>query len=281
MVGAHRSPEEKAPVPDYDVTAILSGLGRPAKRLAFAPVPAGSEVVPVATLLDPDAIAATIAAADDRYGGVGARVAAAQWQKRYCDALITGPLAAMTGAGIGLPVALDRVSFALESGWPRAFVVGDPADVVVYRPRLGGTLPEGQGRPVGTLDDLYGAIVPDLLRHLALMNECVREASHLSLKVAWGNAGNACASVFDRLLDAGHDACAIEADRHLLLDRPESPYYPGLNPLRDPVRYLISPDSSPQRVRRTCCLRFHIPTIEMCSSCPLAHRETRAASIVG
>lgn len=266
---------------DHNLAAILSGLGKPAKRLALRGAPAGATIVPALSFQDPATLERAIAAANGRYGGTaGPRVLAAQWQKRYCDALINGPLAAMTGAGIGLPVALDRASFEVKAGWPQALVVADPAEVVIYSPRLPRPIAAGQGRTVASIESLHEAVVPDLLRHLAAINDRLREVASLSPKVAWGNAGNACASVFDRLTDAGLPECVVGADRRLLLDVPESPYHPGPNPLRDPVRYLApsTPGSSPFRVRRTCCLRYQIPAIEMCSSCPLAFREARVAA---
>lgn len=260
---------------DREFEARLARLDPRRARLFVRP-PDGAEVVPAETYLAPERLAATIAELHARVGGSGPRVAASQWSKNYAAALMSGPLTAMTRAGIGLSAAPERVSIILAGNKPRALLVPDLSAAVVYPPRA--PAEAGLGRPVATPDDLYRAVLPDLLRHLHLMVESVHEVTRMSRKVLWGNIGSAVADLYDRLAEVGDCTAAVAADRHVLLDLPESPYWPGPNPLYQPVRYLdLSVFGFPSvRVRRTCCLRYQIVNKAPCTSCPLIDTEERA-----
>lgn len=96
------------------------------------------------------------------------------------------------------------------------------------------------------------------------MIDSLARASGLTRRVLWSNAGN----LFERVI--GH--CAqllgeahpgVRQGRELLARR--RLVAGAINPLAEPVRYL----ADGTRQRRVCCLRYLIPTLPYCETCPL------------
>jgi ferric iron reductase protein FhuF len=83
-------------------------------------------------------------------------------------------------------------------------------------------------------------------QHLEPVIETLASVSRASPRLFWSNAGNTFEFVTTRI------------DLH-----------PLANPLFAPVRYHDIGEDEPQRLRRICCIRYRLPGVGYCSSCPL------------
>ncbi|WP_257462731.1 siderophore-iron reductase FhuF [Archangium lipolyticum] len=206
------------------------------------------------------------------------RAAASLWHKHYNAALLSGFLAAMTLAGVGLDGSISNVSMTLsEEGLPRAAVLHSLAGIVVHPPRLKLDI----SAPRVGLDVLHGRVLSSLFaNHLAPIVEQVHRVTGLPKRILWGNAGNLCADVYDGLRARPEVAAAVEEDRRILLEQPDSPLMPGPNPLHQSVRYEDLSGfgrASVVRVRKTCCQRYKLPGLLHCYTCPILKGHERVA----
>jgi ferric iron reductase protein FhuF len=274
-------------VPDHsDLEALFapfqSALGPYRDRLAVSPVGDGVDLIPAAALLDQQTLLATVERASDVYQAPDLRVAGSLWNKHYNAALLPGVLAAMTLFGVSVNAAIANTSIVLRGGLPTALWVHDVADVGVYphrlpRPRT------GFAREYRSVPDLQRAVLSALVHgHLDLVIDRLHGLVRVPREILWGNAGNLCADLYDRIAACSEVGEAAAEDRRALLELPASAAMVGPNPLYRSVRYEQAEDSSltrANRVRRTCCLRYRLPDSDPCYVCPLLTRDERVALV--
>jgi ferric iron reductase protein FhuF len=208
--------------------------------------PAGAEP---GDLRDPATLAARLSRFAYQYGEADGRGVATLWSKHHFAALLAPALAANLVLRRDLPVELPVLrTIAGPDGRTTAFLVPDGDDPA------GGEGPER-----------FDAIVEG---HLRPMIDVLSAATRLSPRVLWSNAGAYLEAVINALGAVPQvDAAGLVAARALLSQPRLADGRP--NPLAQPVRYLGAP---PQRVRRVCCLRYLIPSLTLCGTCPLPGR---------
>ncbi len=274
-------------MPDHsDLGALFapfqSSLGPYRDRLAVSPVRDEVELVPAAALLEQPTLSAAVERARQVYQAPDLRVAASLWNKHYNAALLPGVLSAMTLLGVSVNAAVANTSIVLRDGLPMALWVHDLTDIAVYRHRL--------PRPICCFDrehqsvlDLQRAVLARLVHgHLALVIDRLHSLARVPREILWGNAGNLCADLYERIVAGGGGEEAVAEDRRALLESPTSVAMTGPNPLYRSVRYEQPDDSSltrASRVRRTCCLRYRLPDSDPCYICPLLTRDERATLV--
>ncbi|MEP7457446.1 siderophore-iron reductase FhuF [Phyllobacterium sp. SB3] len=179
---------------------------------------------------------------------------ATQWSKWHFSLLLPPVVAAIVVAQHELPVDLSDTAIVLsEDGRAEAFRLSGP----------------GHGIDA---DD-----VPDCLRrlidgHLAPLIAALAAASKAPEKVLWSNAGNVLESILkecETWAPPGHSTL-IDANR-LLTHRSHADG--ARNFLFEPVRYVAHGNETIRR-RKVCCLRYRIPSLNLCKSCPLAFLKT-------
>lgn len=212
--------------------------------------------IPGNALLDPACLEALLIRFGAQYRHGDRRAVASLWSKWHFSALLAPALAANLLLERDLPLALERVQVILtpEGRTERLCL-------------------EHEGTPLPALG-AFTRFTTLLDRHLAPMIEVLATLSGASTRVFWSNAGNVFehfVSVVDQHPMASPDT-AEEA--RLLL---ESRQYPDgrRNPLFRPVRYIESPYSEVQRVRKLCCLRYLLPELNYCGNCPLEGCDRR------
>lgn len=140
-----------------------------------------------------------------------------------------------------------------------------------------------EGRPLGLHLPHEGSVLPpctafarfDALieRHLKPVIEVMASVSKASPRLFWSNAGNLFefATTQIELHRLATSDCAAPARTVL-----ESRLRPDgrRNPLFAPVYYKDVGATQPQRLRRICCIRYRLPGIGYCSSCPLDRDTT-------
>lgn len=202
---------------------------------------------PLVALLQAEHLDAVLARFAKRYEQPEARAVASQWSKLYFSRLLVPAMVAAITADWRLPLALDQMRVALdEQGGVTAFALPHP----------------GAPCPSGDAEERFGFLVDE---HLPGVIDSLARASGLTRRVLWNNAGNLIETVVSHcsaLLGEAHGG--VRHGREILTRRRLAPG--RTNPLLEPVRYL--PDGT--RLRRVCCLRYLIPTLPYCGSCPLA-----------
>lgn len=201
---------------------------------------------PLDALRRGDRLAAELGRFGGRYERPEPRAVASQWSKLYFSRLLVPATAAAIAADWRLPLA------------PRGIRVGLDAQGGVATLALPHA---GAASVPGDTEERFGFLVTE---HLPPLIDSLARASGLTRRVLWSNAGN----LFERVV--GH--CAqllgeahpgVRHGRELLARRRLAAG--AANPLAEPVRYL--PDST--RQRRVCCLRYLIPALPYCETCPL------------
>ncbi|MEW5422347.1 siderophore-iron reductase FhuF [Amorphus sp. 3PC139-8] len=212
--------------------------------------------VPVEEALSPKLLPKLLSRFAQIYGqdparnvGRDLRAVASQWSKWYFSRLVTPVLAANLALDWRLPV----------SGRETSLVLADDGRVVAVRlPHQGGPFDEtpGQSRYAELFDD-----------HVRSVVEAVARDSGLSPKVIWNNAGTAVETVLVRgEAQLGADTSQVAALRTLLQSRRHADGRP--NPLFEPIRH-VDLDGTIQRQRRVCCVRYLIPELAFCKTCPI------------
>ncbi|CCF84679.1 siderophore-iron reductase FhuF [Nitrolancea hollandica] len=257
-------------------------LGPYRERFAVSPVGDGTELIPAAALLERPTLSAAVERARQVYQAPDLRVAASLWNKHYNAALLPGVLSAMTLLGVSVNAAIANTSIVLRDGLPIALWVHDVADVGVYPHRL----PRPSHcfrREHQRVPDLQRAVLAGLVNgHLELVIDRLHSLARVPREILWGNAGNLCADLYDRIAACSEVGEAAAEDRRALLELPASAAMVGPNPLYRSVRYEQAEDSSltrANRVRRTCCLRYRLPDSDPCYVCPLLTSTERAALV--
>lgn len=200
-------------------------------------------------LADPERLAELLARfGNRRYPGADRRAVASLWAKQHFATLLPPFLAIALLAEREIDVGIDAIGCIFsDEGVTQSIHLRDA------------------GKPAAPAD-AFQRFVPLMDGHLVPMITALAAASGVSRKVLWSNAGNMFDFIVRRVEQAVGarpavmDALTLMATRRLPDGRP--------NPLFDPVRY---PDDGGRRkrVRRVCCIRYLIPDLGYCSTCPL------------
>ncbi|TDV42771.1 ferric iron reductase protein FhuF [Pseudomonas graminis] len=173
-------------------------------------------------------------------------VLVSQWMKYYAMQLIPPVVVASVAHGLGWPLGLDRLSFALHE---RGFL-----DRVRF---------EGAVMQVPVSDDPFELFAP-LLENLQQVIERLSAYGDVPAAVLWGNAGDYLETCLRQLSAASE--VSVAAGYGLLRERlrPDG----RRNPLFNAVSY-IEGDVRMVRQRRTCCLSYRVEWVGRCEHCPL------------
>jgi len=173
-------------------------------------------------------------------------VLVSQWMKYYAMQLIPPVVVASLAHGMGWPLSLGRLSFALHE---RGF--------------LDGVRFEGAVTQVAVSDDPFERFAP-LLENLQQVIDRLSDYGDVPAAVLWGNAGDYLETCL-RQLSAASDVSVV-AGYGLLRERmrPDG----RRNPLFQSVSY-IEKDGQTVRQRRTCCLSHRVEWVGRCEHCPL------------
>lgn len=205
---------------------------------------ADGAVRPGTDLADPDALTCQMSLFARRFARPERRAVASLWMKHHVSTVLTPVLAANLLLGRQMPVALAEID-----------VLPGPEGIAHAL-----ILPHS-GIPVGDTDP-FARFSPVLEGHVAPMVKAMSKASGIAPKVLWSNVGN----WFDGLaLEAEAMGAAGAGHARALLALERAPDGTR-NPLFAAVRH------TPQgRKRRVCCLRYLIPELDLCGTCPLPH----------
>lgn len=190
-----------------------------------------------------------------RYPGGDRRAIASLWAKHHFAALLPPFLAIALIAERDVDLDLDAIGCSFA------------ADGVTAQLHLRDT-----GRPASPAD-AFARFTPLIDGHLEPLVKALAAAAGVSRKVLWSNAGNMFEFVVRRIAHAiGErqpvaDALTLMAAKYLPDGRP--------NPLYAPVRYEDRSGVS-ERIRRVCCIRYLIPDLGYCSTCPLPAARAQA-----
>jgi ferric iron reductase protein FhuF len=171
------------------------------------------------------------------------------WSKRYF-CFLAPAVAANLLLQRELPIALSDVGVALSAA-------GKPLGL--HLPHEGGPLP-----PCSPFER-FSTLIQG---HLEPVIEVMASVSNASPRLFWSNAGNLFefATTQTERHPLATTGCSAPA-RAVLENRLR--HDGRRNPLFAPVYYKDVGASEPQRLRRICCIRYRLPGIGYCSSCPL------------
>lgn len=191
-----------------------------------------------------------------RYPGGDRRAVASLWAKQHFATLLPPFLAITLLAEHEIDVGLSAIGCSFsDEGVTRSIHLTDA------------------GRPAAPREP-FQRFLPLIDGHLTPSISALASTSGVSRRVLWSNAGNMFDFIVRRIERAVGprppiaDALALMAAKHLPDDRP--------NPLYDPVRY--SGGEGPSRMRRVCCIRYLIPELGYCSTCPLPAARSGTAA---
>ena len=201
---------------------------------------------PLAALLRAERLEAVLALFATRYEKPEPRAVASQWSKLHFSRLLVPATAAAIAADWRMPLAPERLGVALDAqGGVAAFTLPDP----------------GTACPSRDAQERFGFLIEE---HVPALIDAIARASGLSRRVLWSNAGNLFENVVSRCSGVLGEAHVGVRHGREILARPRLAAG-GTNPLAAPVRY--QPDGT--RLRRVCCLRYLIPSLPYCHTCPL------------
>jgi ferric iron reductase protein FhuF len=202
------------------------------------------------------------------------RAAASLWHKHYNAVLLKGPLVLQSLANISVIAAPDRVQLRLSAhGLPDALVLSGSQGLLS---------PAGEGAPTSRAQRRDQVLRAALSAHMAPLITLIHRITGLSKEIMWGNVGNFCADLYDRLAADPELApsARMQEDREAVLGAEAAPWTAGKNPLFRSISYLELPTGAGQctvRVRRTCCQRYKLQGMEYCYTCPVLTMAERAA----
>lgn len=210
-------------------------------------------------LLEQDRLRLLLSRFGENYADAEPRAVASQWSKWYLSRLITPVLAANMVLDRKLPIGLQETGIILSpDGRAEAFRLRD----------------EGQAF---TPSDFMERFEDLLDGHLSLIIPAISTASGLSQKVLWSNAGNIIENVVASCArKLGEEHAGVVHGRQLLASRLWHDRQP--NRVFEPVRYLASGEET-LRKRRVCCIRYLIPSLSLCKTCPLDEQPGKRARL--
>ncbi|MBE9604715.1 siderophore-iron reductase FhuF [Acetobacteraceae bacterium H6797] len=227
---------------------LLGGPLGPYARRLLAPDTTG-EAPPGTRLLEPETLRALLARFGTRYGDApDIRGCASLWFKHHLAAWLVGGLAVNLLLDHELPLSLEDIAIRMAAG-------GETE--AVHLP--------GNGKRLEELDaNQRFAVLTE--GHLAPLIGVLAKVSRASPRLFWSNAGNLFENVLCQIEQAMPGAPGLTAARAFLAVRDLSSGRP--NPLFAPIRY-IEQDGRRIRKRKVCCLRYLLPGLNLCSTCPL------------
>lgn len=206
---------------------------------------------PCNTLLDLDHLGDILSRYASNYQAPDCRAVASQWSKLYFSRLMMPVLAINIALDRNLPIDLGDTSVILScDGKAETFCLIN----------AGATL-----QPA-SFADRFESLVDG---HLAPLIPAISKSSGLSRKVLWANCGNIFENVVSFCAELLGETEGVRQGRELLASRTWRDCTPNM--LFNPVQYRVSGDR-PVRKRRICCIRYLIPELKLCSTCPLEHR---------
>jgi ferric iron reductase protein FhuF len=200
-------------------------------------------------LLDPAVLGPILERFARRYDQPEPRAVASMWSKFHFWTLLTPVVAASLLLEHGLPTDLDEVEV----------IIAPDGHTTAFR------LPHG-GTPAAPADgfERFGTLVDG---HIHPLIRAVSAQSGASAKVLWSNVGNLFENLLRQIEESGMARGPGPAQARALMASRDWPGRRG-NPLFEPVRY-VERDGQQKRLRRVCCIRYLIPSLELCSTCPL------------
>ncbi|MGP0172371.1 siderophore-iron reductase FhuF [Pseudomonas sp. NCHU5208] len=205
-------------------------------------------------LFQPDYFAAFIGDLAARHGTDDLLALTSIWSKWYF-CFLAPTVAASLLLQRELPIALSDVGVALSAE-------GKP---------LGLRLPhDGSSLPPCSPFECFSTLIQG---HLEPVVEVMASVSKASPRLFWSNAGNLFESATAQVEGHPLATAGCSAPARAVLEsrlRPDG----RRNPLFAPVYYKDVGASEPQRLRRICCIRYRLPGIDYCSSCPLDRDKT-------
>jgi ferric iron reductase protein FhuF len=223
------------PLADFADRLVLADDPRPGVR--------GSD------LLDPAVLGPILERFARRYDQPEPRAVASMWSKFHFWMLLTPVVAASLLLEHRLPTDLDGIQV----------IIAPDGQTTAFR------LPHGGGRATPADGfERFGTLVDG---HIDPLIRAVSAQSGASAKVLWSNVGNLFENLLRQIEDSGMARGPGPAQARALLASRDWPGRRG-NPLFEPVRY-VERDGQQKRLRRVCCIRYLIPSLELCSTCPL------------
>ena len=227
---------------------------------------------PVTDLMQPDRLSAILEKFSTCYQKPERRAVASQWSKIYFSKLIVPSVAAALMLDWRLPLDLGVTGITLdEFGRPGAFCLTHAGLAIAAQ----------------TAVERFSFVID---AHIAPVIGAIAGASGLSQKVLWSNAGNIVENVVSYSEKSAPAKKSVEQARLLLRARRLSSGEP--NPLFEPVRYTHTCETQvrkrrvccmpytadrfyaePERLRRVCCIRYLIPSLAYCKTCPLPKQD--------
>jgi ferric iron reductase protein FhuF len=212
------------------------------------------QVVSGSQLFQPDYFAEFIRELAARQGSDDLLALTSIWSKWYF-CFLAPTVAANLLLQRELPIALSDVGVALSAE-------GKP---------LGLRLPhDGSCLPPCSPFERFSTLIQG---HLEPVIEVMASVSKASPRLFWSNAGNLFEFATTQIERHPLATAGCSAPARAVLEsrlRPDG----RRNPLFAPVYYKDVGASEPQRLRRICCIRYRLPGIDYCSSCPLDRDKT-------
>jgi ferric iron reductase protein FhuF len=182
------------------------------------------------------------------------RAVASQWSKIYFSKLIVPTVAASLILNWRLPLDVDETGVTLDDlGRPETFCLTHAGLAITPQ----------------TAEERFFFLTH---AHIAPVISSISRTSGLSHKVLWSNAGNVVENVISYLEKIAPTNSSVEQARLHLATRRLSDG--EMNPLFEPARYLML-DGAKIRKRRVCCIRYLMPCLEYCKTCPILKRNVR------
>lgn len=175
-------------------------------------------------------------------------VLVSQWFKFYSMQLIPPVVVASLVHGVGWPLQLDRLGFALHE-----------------RGVLDGVRFAGEAFPTSHSPDPFERFAP-LLDNLQQVIERLSGYGEVATGVLWGTAGDYLETCLRQLAEVDREASDIGYG--LLRQRLRTDG--RRNPLFNAISYKPGPDGQALRQRRSCCLSHRVEWVGRCEHCPLA-----------
>lgn len=223
------------PLADFADRLVLGDDPRPGVR--------GSD------LLDPAVLGPILERFARRYDQPEPRAVASMWSKFHFWMLLTPVVAASLLLEHGLPTDLDEIEV----------IIAPDGQTTAFR------LPHGGGRAIPADGfERFGTLVDG---HIDPLIRAVSAQSGASAKVLWSNVGNLFENLLRQIEESGMARGPGPVQARALMASRDWPGRRG-NPLFEPVRY-VERDGQQKRLRRVCCIRYLIPSLKLCSTCPL------------
>lgn len=208
----------------------------------------------VADLTQHDRLSAILQRFSTIYQRPEPRAVASQWSKIYFSKLILPTVAASLILNWRLPLDVYETGIVLdELGRPETFYLTGSGSA---------TTPQ-------TAEERLSFVTHT---HIASVINAISHVSGLSHKVLWSNAGNVVENVIAYCERFAPTLSSVEQARVYLSTRRLA--NGEANPLFEPVRY-VRLDEARIRKRRVCCIRYLMPCLEYCKTCPILKRDVR------